>query len=34
MADNMIKIAGVRFRENSKVYDFDAVDIDIVVATR
>ena len=34
MADNMIKIAGVRFRENSKVYDFDAVDIDIVVGDK
>jgi cell fate regulator YaaT (PSP1 superfamily) len=31
MTDTMIKIAGVRFRENWKVYDFDATDVDAVV---
>ncbi|MGE5174016.1 MAG: regulatory iron-sulfur-containing complex subunit RicT [Betaproteobacteria bacterium] len=30
----MIKIAGVRFRENWKVYDFDATDIDVAVGDR
>jgi cell fate regulator YaaT (PSP1 superfamily) len=29
MTDNMKKIAGVRFRENWKVYDFDATDVEI-----
>jgi len=31
MTEKMIKIAGVRFRENWKVYDFDATDIDVAV---
>ena len=30
----MIKIAGVRFRENWKVYDFDATDIDVAVGDK
>jgi len=30
----MIKIAGVRFRENSKVYDFDSTDFDIAVGDK
>src|SRR5574341_2539355 len=34
MTDNMIKIAGVRFRENWKVYDFDATDVDVVVGDK
>ncbi len=34
MAENMIKIAGVRFRENWKVYDFDATEIEIAVGER
>jgi len=29
--DTMIKIAGVRFQESWKVYDFDATDVDIVI---
>jgi cell fate regulator YaaT (PSP1 superfamily) len=32
--DKMIKIAGVRFQENWKVYDFDAMDLDLVVGDR
>ena len=31
--DKTIKIAGVRFRENWKVYDFDATDIEVASAT-
>jgi cell fate regulator YaaT (PSP1 superfamily) len=34
MTDSMIKIAGVRFRENWKVYDFDATNIDVVVGDK
>src|SRR5512144_1907364 len=34
MTDTMIKIAGVRFRENWKVYDFDASDVDVAVGDR
>lgn len=34
MNDKMIKIAGVRFRENWKVYDFDASDVDVAVGDR
>jgi len=34
MTDTMMKIAGVRFRENWKVYDFDATNIDIAVGDR
>ena len=30
----MIKIAGVRFQENWKVYDFDATDIDVAVGDK
>jgi cell fate regulator YaaT (PSP1 superfamily) len=30
----MIKIAGVRFRENWKVYDFDASDVEVAVGDR
>jgi len=32
--DKMIKIAGVRFQENWKVYDFDAMDLDLVVGDK
>ncbi len=32
--DHQRKIAGVRFRENWKVYDFDASDIDVAVGDR
>lgn len=32
--DKFIKIAGVRFRENWKVYDFEASDIDLAVGDR
>ncbi|OGW35360.1 MAG: hypothetical protein A2010_10240 [Nitrospirae bacterium GWD2_57_9] len=32
--DKTVKIAGVRFRENWKVYDFDATHIDIAVGDR
>jgi cell fate regulator YaaT (PSP1 superfamily) len=32
--EKTIKIAGVRFRENWKVYDFDAGDIDIAIGDR
>lgn len=32
--ENTIKIAGVRFRENWKVYDFDANDLDLAVGDR
>jgi cell fate regulator YaaT (PSP1 superfamily) len=31
ITDKIFKIAGVRFRENWKVYDFDATDVDVVV---
>ncbi len=34
MTDTMKKIAGVRFRENWKVYDFDAAGIDVAVGDR
>jgi cell fate regulator YaaT (PSP1 superfamily) len=34
MTDTMIKIAGVRFRENWKVYDFDASDVEVAVGDR
>src|SRR5512146_425105 len=34
MTDTMMKIAGVRFRENWKVYDFDASDVDVAVGDR
>ena len=34
MTDNTKKIAGVRFRENWKVYDFDAAGIDVAVGDR
>jgi len=34
MTENMIKIAGVRFRENWKVYDFDATEFEIAVGER
>ncbi len=34
MTDTMVKIAGIRFRENWKVYDFDATDIEIGVGDR
>ncbi len=34
MTDNTKKIAGVRFRENWKVYDFDATGIDVAVGDR
>lgn len=34
MTDKMIKIAGVRFRENWKVYDFDASDVEVAVGDR
>jgi cell fate regulator YaaT (PSP1 superfamily) len=32
--EKLIKIAGVRFRENWKVYDFDATDIEVAVGDR
>jgi cell fate regulator YaaT (PSP1 superfamily) len=32
--DKVIKIAGVRFQENWKVYDFDAMDLDLVVGDK
>jgi cell fate regulator YaaT (PSP1 superfamily) len=34
MTDKMIKIAGVRFRENWKVYDFDAAEMEISVGDK
>jgi cell fate regulator YaaT (PSP1 superfamily) len=34
MTDTMIRIAGVRFHENWKVYDFDATDIDVTVGDK
>lgn len=34
MTDNTKKIAGVRFRENWKVYDFDAAGIDLALGDR
>ncbi len=34
MTDTMIRIAGVRFHENWKVYDFDATDIDVAVGDK
>jgi cell fate regulator YaaT (PSP1 superfamily) len=34
MTDTTRKIAGVRFRENWKVYDFDAADLDVAVGDR
>ncbi len=34
MAETTIKIAGVRFRENWKVYDFDATDVEITVGDK
>jgi len=34
MTDTMIKIAGVRFHANWKVYDFDATDIDVAVGDK
>ncbi len=34
MTDKMIKIAGVRFRENWKVYDFDATDVEVAIGDR
>ena len=34
MTDTMIKIAGVRFQANWKVYDFDATDIDVAVGEK
>ena len=34
MTDTKIKIAGVRFRENWKVYDFDASDVEVAVGDR
>jgi cell fate regulator YaaT (PSP1 superfamily) len=34
MTEKMIKIAGVRFRENWKVYDFDATDIEIAIGDK
>ncbi len=34
MTDTMIKIAGVRFRENWKVYDFDATAVEVSVGDR
>jgi len=33
-AEKTLKIAGVRFRENWKVYDFEATDIDVAVGDR
>ncbi len=34
MADTMIKIAGVRFRDNWKVYDFDATDLEVAIGDK
>ncbi len=34
MIDTMIRIAGVRFHENWKVYDFDATDIEVAVGDK
>jgi cell fate regulator YaaT (PSP1 superfamily) len=34
MTDKMIKIAGVRFRENWKVYDFDATEVEVGVGDK
>jgi hypothetical protein len=34
MTDSMTKIAGVRFHDNWKVYDFDATDIDVAVGDK
>ena len=34
MTENMIKIAGVRFRENWKVYDFDATGVELAVGDK
>jgi cell fate regulator YaaT (PSP1 superfamily) len=34
MTDMMIKIAGVRFRENWKVYDFDATGVELTVGDK
>lgn len=34
MTENRIKIAGVRFQENWKVYDFDATDVEVSVGDR
>src|SRR5512143_4004257 len=34
MTETMMKIAGVRFRENWKVYDFDASDVEVAVGDR
>ncbi len=34
MTENMIRIAGIRFRENWKVYDFDVAEIEIAVGDR
>jgi cell fate regulator YaaT (PSP1 superfamily) len=34
MTDNTKKIAGVRFRENWKVYDFDATDVEIALGDK
>jgi cell fate regulator YaaT (PSP1 superfamily) len=31
MTDSMIKLAGVRFRDNWKVYDFDATNVEVAV---
>lgn len=34
MTENMIKIAGVRFPESWKVYDFDATDVEVAVGDK
>jgi cell fate regulator YaaT (PSP1 superfamily) len=34
ITDKIMKIAGVRFRENWKVYDFDATDVDVTVGDK
>ena len=34
MEEKMIRVAGVRFRENWKVYDFDATDVEIAIGDR
>jgi cell fate regulator YaaT (PSP1 superfamily) len=34
MTDMMIKIAGVRFRDNWKVYDFDATDLELAIGDK
>src|SRR5512147_151328 len=34
MTDKTINIAGVRFRENWKVYDFDASEVEVAVGDR